>query len=90
MASNKRTRGLDQSTRDTLSSLEWALKQSFDAPKSDDEFTVMEYCEMLQKTGIQIKRRQASTRLEEMVAENKLTKRKINIDGSQTNLFRKV
>jgi hypothetical protein len=70
--------------------LEWALQQSFDAPKSDDEFTVMEYCEMLQKTGMEIGYRQAQARLDSMVEKKQLAKRKINIKGAQTSLFRKV
>ena len=90
MASNKRTRGLDQSTRNALSSLEWALQQSIESPKSDDEFTVGEYLESLQSAGMDIKYRQAQARLDLMVESKQLTKRKININGRKTSLYRRV
>ena len=90
MASNKRTRRLDQSTRNALSSLEWALQQSIESPRRDDEFTLSEYLESLQKAGMDISYRQAQARLDSMVEKKQLAKRKINIKGAQTNLFRKV
>ena len=90
MASQQGKRNLDQSTRSALSSLEWALQQSIELPRRDDEFTVLEYLESLQKTGMEIKRRQASARLQEMVASKKLLKRVINVNGSQTSLYRKA
>jgi hypothetical protein len=70
--------------------LEWALQQSIESPKSDDEFTVGEYLESLQKTGMEIGYRQAQARLDSMVEKKQLAKRKINIKGAQTSLFRKV
>ncbi len=90
MASNKRIRRLDQSTRNALSSLEWALQQSIELPRRDDEFTLSEYLESLQKAGMDISYRQAQARLDSMVEKKQLAKRKINIKGAQTNLFRKV
>ena len=90
MASNKGKRNLDQSTRSALSSLEWALQQSIESPKRDDEFTVSEYYESLQNAGMEIGYRQAQARLDSMVEKKQLTKRKINIKGAQTSLFRKA
>jgi hypothetical protein len=90
MASNKGKRSMDQSTRSALSSLEWALQQSIESPKRDDEFTVSEYCESLQNAGMEIGYRQAQARLDSMVEKKQLTKRKINIKGAQTSLFSKA
>jgi hypothetical protein len=81
---------MDQSTRSALSSLEWALQQSIESPKRDDEFTVSEYYESLQNAGMEIGYRQAQARLDSMVEKKQLTKRKINIKGAQTSLFSKA
>ena len=90
MASNKGKRSLDQSTRNAISSLEWALQQSIELPRRDDEFTVGEYLESLQKAGMEISYRQAQARLDSMVEKKQLTKRKINIKGAHTSLFSKA
>jgi hypothetical protein len=90
MASQQGKRNLDQSTRNAISSLEWALQQSIELPRRDDEFTVSEYLESLQNAGMEIAYRQAQARLDSMVAKKQLTKRKINIKGAQTSLFRKA
>ena len=90
MASHERKRSMDQSTRSALSSLEWALQQSIESPKRDDEFTVSEYYESLQNAGMEIGYRQAQARLDSMVEKKQLTKRKINIKGAQTSLFSKA
>jgi hypothetical protein len=90
MASNKGERSMDQSTRSAISSLEWALQQSIESPKSDDEFTVSEYFQSLQNAGMKIGYRQAQARLDSMVEKKQLTKRKTNIKGAQTSLYRKA
>lgn len=81
---------MDQSTRNALSSLEWALQQSIELPRRDDEFTVGEYLESLQNAGMEIGYRQAQARLDSMVEKKQLTKRKINIKGAQTSLYSKA
>jgi hypothetical protein len=90
MASQQGKRSMDLTTRNALSSLEWALQQSIELPRRDDEFTVLEYLESLQKAGMEISYRQAHARLDSMVEKKQLTKRKINIKGAQTSLFRKA
>jgi hypothetical protein len=90
MASQQGKRSMDQSTRNALSSLEWALQQSIELPRRDDEFTVGEYLESLQNAGMEIGYRQAQARLDSMVEKKQLTKRKINIKGAQTSLYSKA
>jgi len=81
---------MDLTTRNAISSLEWALQQSIELPRRDDEFTVLEYLESLKKAGMEIGYRQAQSRLESMVEKKQLIKRKINIKGAQTSLYSKA
>lgn len=59
MASNQRTRGLDKSTRNTLSALDYALEQNDTSKRKADEFTSSEYYRALDCQGrknIQLRR----------------------------------
>jgi hypothetical protein len=89
MAGNKGTRGLDQSTRDTLSALDWALEQSEKTERKANEFTSSEYHDGLIAKGVNIGKRAAIERLYLLVTKGVLTVRKITLKGSQTNLYSK-
>jgi len=89
MASNKRTRGLDLSTRNTLSALDYALEQTDTGKRKADEFSSSEYYRALIAKGVKITNSGAMYRLKEMVARNELIKRKTMINGAQTNLYSK-
>ena len=90
MASDQRTRGLDKSTRATLSALDFALEQTdIASARRGDEFTSQEYFAGLLAKGEQIGQSGALYRLNGLVTSGKLKKRKIMIDGSSTNLYSK-
>lgn len=72
-------------TQKALSSLEFAISQCITHEKMDDEFTLAEY---IVKT--KLKRSTAEQNLNGLVKQGMLTKRKISIDGSLTNLYRKA
>jgi predicted transcriptional regulator len=71
-------------TQKALSSLEFAISQCITHEKMDDEFTLSEY---IVKT--KLKRSTAEQNLVRLLNRGMLTKRKISIDGSLTNLYRK-
>lgn len=73
-----------------LSALELALKQDNSEPRYSDEFTVAEYVAGMQAKGINISLRTASGRLESMIHNRLLKKRKIMIGSRFTNLYSKV
>ena len=90
MVSNKGTRGLDKSTRATLSALDFALEQSEAAlSRRADEFTVVEYCAGMNAKGIPLKRRSALDRLALLVQSGKLKKRVIIINSRPSNIYSK-
>ena len=89
MAGNKRTRRLDQSTRATLSALDYALEQTDTTKRKEDEFTSSEFYHALIAKGVKISNSGAMYRLTEMVARGELTKRKLMINGATTNLYSK-
>jgi hypothetical protein len=89
MASNQRKRGLDQSTRNTLSALDWALEQSEKTERKENEFTSSEYHDGLIAKGVNIGKRASIERLYLLVTKGELTVRKITLKGSQTNLYSK-
>jgi len=72
-------------TQKALSSLEFAISQHISHDRMDDEFTLAEY---IVKT--RINRHTAQQQLARLVAQGMLTKRKISIDGSLANLYRKA
>ena len=89
MASNKRTRGLDLSTRNTLSALDYALEQTDTGKRKADEFSSSEYYRALIAKGVKISNSGAMYRLKEMVARGEMVKRKLMINGATTNLYSK-
>jgi predicted Zn-dependent peptidase len=72
-------------TKKALTGLEWAIAQTIDEPQQEDEFTAEEFARA-SNLGIT----QARNRLDRMTGLGQLSKRKILIDGRQTNLFRKA
>jgi len=72
-------------TQKALSSLEFAISQCITHEKLDDEFTLAEY---IVKT--RLNRSTAHESLVRLINQGILTKRKISIDGSLTNLYRKA
>jgi Fic family protein len=72
-------------TQKALSALEFAISQCATHERMDDEFTLAEY---VVKT--RINRSTAQQQLDRLVKQGILTKRKISIDGSLTNLYRKA
>ena len=89
MASYKGTRGLDQSTRNTLSALDLALQQDDTKPKQDDEFTIAEYIAGMRAKGVNLALRTATGRLDNMVHNGLLKKRRMMIGSRFTNLYSK-
>ena len=89
MVSNKGTRGLDKSTRNTLSALDFALEQSEKTERKANEFTSTEYYRALIAKGVKITNSGAMYRLTEMVARGEMVKRKTMINGATTNLYSK-
>lgn len=89
MASNKRTRGLDFATRNTLSALDWALQQDDTEQRREDEFTIVEYIEGIRAKGVNLALRTATGRLDNMVHNGLLKKRRMMIGSRFTNLYSK-
>lgn len=90
MVSNKGTRGLDKSTRATLSALDFALEQfETKEERKRDEFTSHEYHAALVAKNVTITHSGALYRLNELIASGKLQKRKVTLGGAQTNLYSK-
>jgi hypothetical protein len=69
----------------TLSGLEWALSQSVEQPKQADEFTTDDFA----RAG-NLPVETARDKLNRMVRDGHLTKRMITLNGTRTNLYRKV
>lgn len=72
-------------TQKALSALEFAISQCMTENRMDDEFTLAEYT-----VKTRINRHTAQQQLARLIAQGMLTKRKISIDGSLTNLYRKA
>lgn len=70
------------SLQDTLSSLDWAIYQSIEAPRASDEFTAKDFAE---KSGLGV--RQALIILDAMKG---IKKRKATIEGRRANLYRRA
>ena len=73
---------MKSTTKETLSSIDWAIAQSIDAPKTADEFTVAEYAE---RAGLGMS--QAFNRLKRMKG---VTSRLVTLSGSKTRLYRRA
>ena len=68
-----------------LSSLDLAISLLNPPPKTEDEFTLVEY---MKKANI--KERTALSKLAQLVSDGSFVKRKILIDGRFFNLYRKA
>ncbi len=82
MASNKRKRNLDQSTRDSLSALEKALEMANVLPLQSHEFISSDFIE---KTNMP--ERTARQFLQDQVKKGVLKMRKIRHNGKANNAY---
>jgi hypothetical protein len=90
MASNQRKRALDKPTRDTLSDLDFALKQTITHPKQPGEFTVEEYRLAALERGVGVAARTCRGRLTSLVEAGVLAVRKIPCQGGNENVYRRA
>jgi len=76
---------MKHSTKKALSSLDFAIAECTRPSKMDDEFTLAEYI-----VKSKMPRSTAQEHLDNLVRSGVLSKRKISIDGSLRNLFKKT
>ena len=88
MASNKRERSLDKSTRNTLTALEKALEMSSYSPLSDDEFTAQQYIHEMVAKDPSMTADGCMHTLTRLVEAGKLAVRKVRVNGKQCNAYR--
>jgi hypothetical protein len=72
-------------TKKALSGLDWAIAQTVEEPKQADEFTTDDFA----RAG-NLPVETARDKLNRMVRDGHLTKRMITLNGTRTNLYRKV
>jgi hypothetical protein len=87
MASYKRKRNLDQSTRHTLTALEKALEMATASPLRDDEFTAEQYIEKSKKLGLYTTYDSSRWELKKLVKNGELKSRKIKLNGKSANAY---
>lgn len=90
MAGNKRTRGLDIATRDSLSALDIALAATEGEGMRPDEFTVNDYMAERKKREPDVTRDQCKFQLFKLVNSGVLKCRKIKIGSHRCNVFSKA
>jgi len=73
-------------TEKALSSLEWAIAQSIELPRQEDEFTCEEF---LQLSG-SVSRASAEAKLKRMVSNGGLLKRPACVNGNRCTLYRRA
>jgi arsenate reductase-like glutaredoxin family protein len=73
-------------TEKALSSLEWAIAQSVEPPRQEDEFT----CEEFLQLGGGASRSSAEAKLKRMVSNGDLLKRPFCVNGNRCTLYRKA
>jgi len=73
-------------TEKALSSLEWAIAQSIEPPRQEDEFTCEEFFQLSGAAS----RGAAESRLKRMVSNGGLLKRPTCINGNRCTLYRKA
>jgi predicted transcriptional regulator len=76
---------MKHNTQKALSSLDFAIAECTRPLKMDDEFTLAEYI-----VKSKMPRSTAQQNLDNLVSSGVLSKRKISIDGSLRNLFKKT
>ena len=89
MERNKRKRGLDKSTRNSLSALDALILETIEdvRPPGDGEFTLDEYIGGLSSNGIQITMDSAYKRLARKVQAGGISKRKATLNGAIINVY---
>ncbi len=90
MASHKRTRGLDQSTRDSLSALDIALAATESESMRPDEFSVEQYMAKRMQRDPNVTRDQCKYELSKLITSGVLKCRKIKIGVSRCNVYSKA
>lgn len=90
MASNKRTRGLDLATRNTLSALESALSAMSDKQLRPDEFTRDQYIELMRQRGDARSFDALRNTLLMLTKSGVLKSRKVCVDGRECNAYSKA
>lgn len=87
MAGDKRTRGLDQSTRNTLSALDAVLAEMPMKAIRPDEFTIDQYVERRIAMGDDRTYHGHRCMIDRLCKANKLKKRKVLINGKECNAY---
>jgi predicted urease superfamily metal-dependent hydrolase len=64
-----------------------ALEETTDIKIRPGEFTVYDYIDELQKTGVILNRQTAARRLDALIHEGKLVMRKGIVNGKLTNIY---
>lgn len=90
MASHKRTRGLDKSTRHSLSALDIALAATDDEGMRPDEFSMSQYLAERKKREPHITRDQCKFQLAKLVNSGVLKCRKVKIGSHRCNVYSKA
>lgn len=90
MASHKRRGHLDKSTRDHLTGIEAALQIIHPESRREDEFTAGELHSKVSKKGKKCSYESVRHKLDRMVQSGQCKKRKVNLGGYMTNLYRMV
>lgn len=87
MAGKQRTRGLDQSTRNTLSALDELLATMPITHLREDEFTLDQFIERRESMGDHRSYSGHRCHLQRIVKDGKLRQRKVVIGGKQVNAY---
>lgn len=73
-----------------MSALDWALQQDDTEQRREDEFTIVEYVDGMRAKGVNLALRTATGRLDNMVHNGLLKKRRMMIGSRFTNLYSKA
>jgi hypothetical protein len=90
MASHKRRGHLDKPTRDHLIGIEAALQAMCPRARQEGEFTGEELFHRLRKQGNKCTIDSIRQKLNRMTRSGQCERRKVNLDGHMTNLYRMV
>ena len=87
MAGNKRTRGLDITTRNTLNAIEAALASVPTKSIRADEFTIETYVAHVEAAGDHRTLDGHRSRMRRLVEEGKFKTRKVTVNGRECNAY---
>lgn len=90
MASNQRRGYLDKSTRNHLSGIEAALAELLPKPRQEGEFSAFELWELAGGRSSGITMNSIRSKLQRSASNGDYEKRKVVINGKETNLYRKT